>query len=252
MRRRTLLASVGASLGALAGCPGRTTPEPVRSVTPAPVPTDDEPDDERATVATASSTPVSVFQFPSSLGCPLLPDDADVYVCSPRAYSGGLELYPDQNPFILGPARRPDDRLSFTLTNRSTIPFETRTGRWLLARNDPDGWNVLARGRRDGRLTIGADEVIAWTLALGTDGETSPQPTVTADDVAGEKTGSGDGPANETDDGTATERSVRRTVSIDAVEGIYSFGVHGFHEGGRLVALQAPFVVDVRGAERSR
>ncbi|WP_276278270.1 hypothetical protein [Haloarcula regularis] len=150
MRRRTLLASVAASLGALAGCPGRTTPEPVRSVTPAPVPTGDEPDDERATVATASSTPVSVFQFPSSLGCPLLPGDADVYVCSPRAYSGGLELYPDQNPFILGPARRPDDRLSFTLTNRSTTPFETRTGRWLLARNDPDGWNVLARGAATG------------------------------------------------------------------------------------------------------
>ncbi|MFC7019480.1 MULTISPECIES: hypothetical protein [Haloarcula] len=248
MRRRALLASVGASLGALAGCPGRTTPERRRSVTPAPVPTDDE----RATVATAASTPVSVFQFPSSLGCPLLPGDADVYVCSPRAYSGGLELYPDQNPFVLGPARRADDALSFTLTNRSTTAFETRIGRWLLARNDPGGWNVLAKGRRDRRLAVGADEVVTWTLALGSDGEASPGPTVTADGEAGERTEA----ANATDDGTANEtpaeRSVRRTVSIDAVEGIYSFGVHGFHEGGRLVALQAPFVIDVRGAERSR
>ena len=267
MRRRALLASVGATLGALAGCPGRTTPERTPPVTPAPVPTDDD----WVTPPTASPTPAPVFQFPSSLGCPLLPRGADAYVCSPRAYPGDVGLFPDRSPFVLGPVRRPDDELSFTLRNRSATPFETRTGRWLLARNDADGWNVLVAGRSDTRLTVGADEAVTWTLGLGTE-EGAPRRTVTEEDGTREQAGTGseavngtgggvvDGTDGDTANGTSADtataapagRSVRRAVTFDTVEGRYSFGVHGFHERGRLVALQAPFVLDVRGAERSR
>lgn len=206
MRRRDLLGALGASLGALAGCAGRSAPA-ADSLTPAPVPTDED----RVEFATADATPAPVYRFPSSLGCPLLPSGADVYVCSPRAYSGGVQLFPERSRFVRT-AVSFDYPLSFTLSNQSVIPFETRKGWWVLARNGSDGWTTLAAGQNRDRLEIRLDDAFVWRVGSG-------DRTVT---------------------GTETPS---HDVSAAVDDGLHAFGVRGYHEDARLVALLAPFEV---------
>ena len=207
MRRRALLGAFGASLGVLAGCAGqsRSSSGANDAVTPAPVPTDEE----RVEFAPADG---AVDRVPSSRGCPLLPRGADVYVCSPRAYSGDIHLVPDRQRFVRIPTG-PVAPLPFTLRNRSPIPFETRRGWWALGRNDADGWVVVDAGRNDDRLDVSPVDAFVWRV--GSEGR------------------------SETDTGS---HDVSATVS----EGVYAFGVQGYHRGARLVAFQAPFEVVVR------
>lgn len=207
MRRRALLGALGASVGVLAGCAGqsRSGSGASNAVTPAPVPTGEE------RVEFGPGGP-PVYRFPSSPGCPLLPRGADLYVCSPRTDPGDIHLLPDRQRFVRIPTG-PVAPLTFTLRNRSPIPFETRRGWWVLARNDARGWTVLDAGRNEERLDVSPGDAFVWRIG--------------------------------SDDRSKTVAGLH-DVSATISEGLYAFGVQGYHRGARLVAFQAPFEVVVR------
>jgi hypothetical protein len=206
MRRRAVLGALGASVGVFAGCTrqSRASSGASDAVTPAPVPTG-----ERDEFGTAHAPDARV---PSSPGCPLLPREADVYVCSPRPSPGELRLFPDRQRFVRTPVG-PSDPLPITLQNSSQIPFETRRGWWVLSRNDANGWTRLDAGRSDERFDVGPGDAFVWRVGSDARSETGGR-----------------------------SHDVPATVS----EGVYAFGVHGFHRDARLVALHAPFEVVVR------
>lgn len=156
--RRDVLAAVSGSVG-LAGCTGAgLAPDPDtdrrRTVTPAPVPTD---------YCETGTGP------PSSSLCPMLPSNAEVYVCSPLSTGNeALQLVP-------GATRRSDPgRSTFVLHNGTSFPFRTGRDWWTLASRDGDTWTIEAQGAGSGRLTVPPDDTYAWVLGdAQTDTETS-------------------------------------------------------------------------------
>lgn len=159
MRRRQVLAAVGASLGALAGCPAERD-SAVR--TAAPVPTA-----ERAVVTSP----------PRRERCPKLPADADVYVCpgAPDDERPAVRLSASIDVFRIDTLREIGKRLPFTLRNRSAISFETGRDWWTLARRDPDGWHVVDDGARADSLSVGPGEQFVWQVGLNGSRETDAQ-----------------------------------------------------------------------------
>lgn len=156
MKRRAVLASLGAALPGLAGCAALTGEGTLRrTLTPAPVPTD--ADTPRARV-TESQTP----------GCPELPAAAERYVCSSET-AAGLALRPTTDAGAGGPAGR-----AFTLTNGTDRLFETGRDRWLLARRTDAGWQTVDTGGTGADLALPTGGTFTWVLA-GTDGPTGEE-----------------------------------------------------------------------------
>ncbi|WP_159901773.1 hypothetical protein [Salinirussus salinus] len=156
MKRRAVLASLGAALSGLAGCaalPGDGAPR--RTLTPAPVPTD-------------TGTPRAHVTETEAPGCPELPAAAERYVCSPEA-AAGLALRPTTDAGAGGPAGR-----AFTLTNGTDRVFETGRDRWLLARRADGGWQTVDTGGSSADLALPTGGTFTWVLA-GTDGQRSEE-----------------------------------------------------------------------------
>lgn len=146
VKRRAVLASLGAALSGLAGCPALTGDgAPQRTLTPAPVPTD-------------ASTPRVAVTEAEPPGCPELPAEAGRYVCSSET-SNGLALRPTTDAGADGPAGR-----AFTLTNGTERVFETGRDRWLLARRTDGGWETADSGGTSADLALAAGGTFTWVL----------------------------------------------------------------------------------------
>jgi len=128
VKRRAVLASLGAVLPGLAGC-AALTGGAERTLTPAPVP-DPPRETPRAEVTEGSELSE----------CPRLPVDAERYICSPER-TDGLRLRP-------GTERHEGDPggLGFTLSNGTEHRFETDRGRWLLTQRSGSGWLTIDGG----------------------------------------------------------------------------------------------------------
>lgn len=154
VKRRAVLASLGAALSGLAGCAALTGDgEPQWTLTPAPVPTD-------------ADTPRVEVTETEPPGCPELPAEAGRYVCSSET-SDGLALRPTTDAGAGGPAGR-----AFTLTNGTDRVFETGRDRWLLARRTDGGWKTVDSGGTSADLALAAGGTFTWILN-GTAGDAS-------------------------------------------------------------------------------
>lgn len=142
MRRRQLLAGLGAVVVAGCGSRLRGSNSEVESLTPAPVP------------AVTTSTP-----SPARETCPRVPTEAELYVCPPKNNRDGLLLTPDSRTYNAGTGG-----LSFTLRNGSSLPFHTGRTRWTVANRGTDGWGAIDRGTGTDRLFLEPGESFVWTL----------------------------------------------------------------------------------------
>lgn len=146
VKRRALLASLGATLPGLAGC-AALTGDPERTLTPARVPD------------VGGATPrVRGTGTPELADCPRLPADAGRYICS-LAVSDGLRLLPETERHDGDPSG-----LRFTLRNGTEHGFETDPGRWLLTQRTANGWLTIDGGTTSDDLTVGPGERVTWVV----------------------------------------------------------------------------------------
>lgn len=150
MKRRAVLASLGATLGGLAGCAALPGDDTGRTLTPAPVPTD-------------TGTPRVEEATGGRTGCPELPAAAGRYICSPEP-GDGLALRPTTDAGAEGPAGR-----AFTLTNRAEQVFETGRDRWLLAGRADDSWVTLDAGGTSADLALATGGSFTWVVNWAAD-----------------------------------------------------------------------------------
>ncbi|MFB6297672.1 MAG: hypothetical protein ABEH56_04055 [Salinirussus sp.] len=152
MRRREVLSVLAGTVGSvvLAGCGGlvgEDGPAATRTLTPVAVPTT-----ERETV--------------TRTGCPELPSNAEVYVCSPQTDGGeSLRLVPESSTYD------GTGGFGFTLSNGTSFPFRTGRDWWTLSQLSAEGWSISAQGDGSDRTVVGPREAFTWTLDGAANGD---------------------------------------------------------------------------------
>lgn len=207
VKRRAVLASLGAALPGLAGCASLTGGgAPERTLTPARVPD-----------VSVGTPRVRITEAPGLSDCPRLPAEAERYICSPVT-SGGLRLRPETKRHDGDPAG-----LGFTLHNGTEHGFDAGRGRWILTQRTANGWLPIDAGPATDELTVASGERVSWVVG-GTSREAR----------------TGQLPVGAS---AAAEPVVRFATEFGS--GVHTFVVTGDIDG-RLTAVAAPFRVNWR------
>jgi hypothetical protein len=166
MRRRALLASLGALGGGLAGClgggpgaDGSPTGQPTTDPTATPTDTPDDP----ATATSAAAPELGVP--PAESDCPVFDgDDTDRVVCTAAAGD-------PPEPMALVPSvdsvETPEGRVAFTLRNDTDVRFDTNFYAWKVwKRVDGDWYHVAPRYWNVPLMSLEPGQSHEWTLTV--------------------------------------------------------------------------------------
>lgn len=191
-RRELLAALCGCGTTGIAGCLSGLSGSRSRgteTVTPAPVPT---------------TGPTRLQTTMSRVRCPELPTNAEVYLCSSTGSGGNdLHMITEAGTSTRDPA---PGGFVFTLSNETSVAFQTGRDWWTLAARGGGGWVTVDQGDGTDRVTVDPGGTFVWSLG-----------------------GDGDGPRTECLD-----------VDVRA-EGWHALSITGYVASGELIAVIAPF-----------
>ena len=182
MKRRALLASIGAGVTGLAGCSGLVGEEtPRQTLTPVELPAEGERTRTGGGVTVDTCTdseseyrrdhpplddlPASAATF-AEFDCPDF-DWADETVCYQDAALATAEVV-----LVGGGTVTIDDEsggvVEFVLVNRSEQQLRVRPDAWSIQARDRGGWSTLLSGRPGCTRTLRAGETHWWTVGVDT------------------------------------------------------------------------------------
>ncbi|RXK51817.1 hypothetical protein [Halorientalis pallida] len=174
MRRRTILATLGTSAMAVAGCldqsgDGSTPTDTDGSGGP------DGTETPNGTADDGSGTPASPSGRFDGTECPTVSDSVDRTVCFHALGGGSAEVWvePDRELFEPTTDDQSVETVTFTLHNQSGESFGLNPYAWAIRRRTSDGWEHVAPDEHvEPWTTVDDGGAYTWRLSV----ETHPSP----------------------------------------------------------------------------